>query len=175
MLTREIVRSFNNYYGEVFPEPKTLLTQAKRIPGTDGRKMSKSYGNAVYMKDDADTVRQKIKPMVTDPARMRRKDPGDPDKCPVFDLHRAFSTAETREWAAEGCRTAGIGCIECKARLTDHMLDHLGEVHARRPEFASRPDTVWDILIEGSKKARETAQATMDEVRAAMNIDYRQT
>jgi tryptophanyl-tRNA synthetase len=172
-LTREIVRRFNNYYGEIFPEPKTLLTQAKRIPGTDGRKMSKSYGNAVYMKDDADTLRQKIKPMLTDPARMRRTDPGDPDKCPVFDLHRAFSTAETREWAAEGCRTAGIGCIDCKAKLTDHMLEHLAGIHARRPEFASRPDTVMDILIEGSKRARSVAQATMDEVRAAMKIDYK--
>jgi tryptophanyl-tRNA synthetase len=111
--------------------------------------------------------------MLTDPARMRRTDPGDPEKCPVFDLHRAFSTPETREWAAEGCRTAGIGCIECKAKLTDHMLEHLAGIHARRPEFASRPDTVWDILIEGSKRARSVAQATMDEVRAAVKIDYR--
>jgi tryptophanyl-tRNA synthetase len=172
-LTREIVRRFNNFYGEIFPEPKTLLTEAKRIPGTDGRKMSKSYDNAVYMKDEAETVRKKIKPMVTDPARMRRTDPGTPEKCPVFDLHKAFSSKETREWAAEGCRTAGIGCIDCKAKLTDHMLERLADIHARRPEFASRPDTVWDILREGSQKARVVAQATMDEVRAAMKVDYR--
>jgi tryptophanyl-tRNA synthetase len=172
-LTREIVRRFNNFYGPVFPEPKTLLTEAKRIPGTDGRKMSKSYDNAIYMKDDPETVRQKIRPMVTDPARMRRKDPGTPEKCPVFDLHKAFSSQETIDWAAGGCRTAGIGCLDCKAKLTDHMLEHLAEIHARRPEFASRPDTVWDILREGSKRARATAQATMDEVRAAMKIDYR--
>jgi tryptophanyl-tRNA synthetase len=172
-LTREIVRRFNNFYGEVFPEPKTLLTEAKRIPGTDGRKMSKSYGNAIYIKDDPETVRQKVRPMVTDPARKRRTDPGDPDVCPVFDLHKAFSTGETRAWAAEGCRTAGIGCLDCKGKLLEHMLERLAEVHARRPEFASRPDTVRDVLREGSKRARAVAQATMDEVRAAMKIDYR--
>jgi len=171
-LSREIVRRFNNFFGPVFPEPQTLLTEAKRIPGTDGRKMSKSYGNAVYMKDDPETMRQKIKPMVTDPARKRRTDPGDPDKCPVFDLHRAFSSAQSQAWAAEGCRTAGIGCLDCKARLIEHMLARLQEVHARRPEFAARPDTVWDILLEGSRKARAVAQVTMDEVRAAMKISY---
>ena len=118
-------------------------------------------------------MRDKIRPMITDPARKRRKDPGDPEKCPVFDLHRAFSSKQTRDWAAEGCRTAGIGCLDCKAKLTDHMLERLAGIHGRRPEFASRPDTVWDILREGSKRAREVAQATMDEVRAAMKIDYR--
>jgi tryptophanyl-tRNA synthetase len=174
-LTREIVRRFNNFYGPVFPEPQTMLTEAKRVPGTDGRKMSKSYNNAVYMKDGPETVRQKIKTMVTDPARKRRSDPGDPDKCPVFDLHRVFSPKETREWSARGCRTAGIGCIECKARLTDHMLERLSGIHERRPEYASRPDTVWDILREGSRKASAVARATMDEVRAAMKIDYRKS
>jgi tryptophanyl-tRNA synthetase len=174
-LSREIVRRFNNLYGPVFPEPQTLLTESRRIPGTDGRKMSKSYGNAVYMKDDPETVRQKIRPMVTDPARKRRSDPGDPEVCPVFDLHKAFSPPETRAWAAEGCRTAGIGCLDCKARLIDHMLERLAEVHARRPEFASRPGTVWDILFEGSKRARAVAGATMDGVRAAVKIDYRKS
>jgi tryptophanyl-tRNA synthetase len=171
-LAREIVRRFNNLYGEVFPEPQTLLTEAKRIPGTDGRKMSKSYGNAIFLKDDPETLRQKLRPMLTDPARKRRTDPGDPDKCPVFDLHRAFSPPATREWAAAGCRTAGIGCLDCKARLAEHMLERLAEVHARRPELAKRPDTVWDVLREGSRKAREVAEATMDEVRAAMKIRY---
>jgi len=171
-LSREIVRRFNNFFGPVFPEPQTLLTEAKRIPGTDGRKMSKSYGNAVYMKDGPEIMRQKIKPMLTDPARKRRTDPGDPDKCPVFDLHRAFSSAQSQAWAAEGCRTAGIGCLDCKARLIEHMLARLQDVHARRPEFAERPDTVWDILLEGSRKARAVAQVTMDEVRAAMKISY---
>ncbi len=171
-IAREIVRRFNSFYGEVFPEPQTLLTEAKRIPGTDGRKMSKSYGNAIYLKDDPETVRQKLRTMMTDPARQRRTDPGDPDKCPVFDLHRAFSPRETQEWAAAGCRTASIGCLDCKAKLAEHMLERLAGVHARRPELAKRPDTVWDILIEGSKKAREVAEATMEDVRAAMKIRY---
>jgi tryptophanyl-tRNA synthetase len=171
-LTREIVRRFNNLYAPIFPEPKTLLTEAKRIPGTDGRKMSKSYANAIYLKDDPDTVRRKLKPMVTDPARKRRTDPGDPAVCPVFDLHKAFSTPETQEWAAAGCRSAAIGCIDCKNRLTDHVLERLSTIHARRPEFASHPDTVWDILAEGSKRARAVAQATMDEVREALKIRY---
>jgi tryptophanyl-tRNA synthetase len=174
-ISREIVRRFNNLYGPVFPEPKTLLTESKRIPGTDGRKMSKSYNNAIYLKDDPETVRQKLKPMVTDPARKRRTDAGNPDVCPVFDLHKAFSPRQTRDWAAAGCRSAGIGCLDCKARLTDHMLERLATIHARRPEFAARPDTVWDILYDGSKRARAVAQATMDDVRAAMKIRYDRT
>jgi tryptophanyl-tRNA synthetase len=110
--------------------------------------------------------------MVTDPARKRRTDPGDPDVCPVFDLHRAFSTQETRDWAAAGCRSAGIGCLDCKAKLGEHMLERLAGVHARRPELAKRPDTVWDVLVEGSKKAREVAEATLEDVRGAMKIRY---
>jgi tryptophanyl-tRNA synthetase len=171
-IAREIVRRFNHLYGDVFPEPQTLLTEAKRIPGTDGRKMSKSYGNAIYLKDDPEAVRQKLRPMVTDPARKRRTDPGDPDRCPVFDLHRAFSPLPTREWAAAGCRTAGIGCLDCKAKLGEHVLERLAGVHARRPEFARRPDSVWDVLLEGSKKAREVAEATLEDVRGAMKIRY---
>jgi tryptophanyl-tRNA synthetase len=171
-LTREVVRRFNNFFGEVFPEPKTLLTQTPRMPGTDGRKMSKSYGNAIYLKDAPETIRQKIKPMITDPARKRRSDAGDPDVCPVFDLHEAFSTPATREWAAEGCRSAGIGCLDCKGRLIEHLLERLEGIHARRSEHAARPDTVWDILREGSRQAQAVAQATMDEVRAAMKIRY---
>jgi tryptophanyl-tRNA synthetase len=172
-LAREVVRRFNHLFGEVFPEPQNLLTAVPRIPGTDGRKMSKSYGNAVYLKDPPEVVRQKLKPMVTDPARKRRTDPGNPEICPVFDLHKAFSPKETQDWAAEGCRTAGIGCLDCKGALIEHLLKRLEPIHTRRPEFASRPDTVWDILREGSKKARAVAQATMEEVRAAMKISYR--
>src|SRR3990170_3299521 len=145
-LAREIVRRFNNLYGEVFPEPQTLLTEAKRIPGTDGRKMSKSYGNAIYLKDDPETLKQKLRPMLTDPARKRRSDPGEPDICPVFDLHRAFSPDATREWAKSGCRTAGIGCLDCKAKLSEHMLEKLAGGHARRAGARARPDTVWGIL-----------------------------
>ena len=171
-LTREIVRRFNNLYGPVFPEPKTLLTASPRIPGTDGRKMSKSYGNVVLLKDPPEAVREKIRPMVTDPARKRRSDPGNPDICPVFDLHKAFSTRETQEWAAQGCRSAGIGCLDCKGRLIDHLLHRLEELHARRPQFASRPDTVWDILEEGAQRARAAAAATMEEVRRVMKIGH---
>jgi len=166
------VRRFNNFYGDVFPEPQTLLTEAKRIPGTDGRKMSKSYGNAIFLKDDPETVRQKLRTMMTDPARQRRTDPGNPDKCPVFDLHKAFSPRDTQEWAAAGCRAASIGCLDCKAKLAEHMLERLAGIHARRPELAKRPDTVWEVLIEGSKKAREVAEATMEDVRGAMKIRY---
>ena len=171
-LTREVVRRFNNFYGPVFPEPRTLLTATPRTPGTDGRKMSKSYGNAIYLKDDPETVRQKLKPMVTDARRKRRTDPGEPDDCPVFDLHKAFSSDATRSWAAQGCRTAGIGCLDCKARLTEHVLERLTGIHARRAEYAARPDTVWDVLRAGSRRARAVAEATMDEVRAAMRIRY---
>jgi tryptophanyl-tRNA synthetase len=171
-LTREIVRRFNNLYGPVFPEPKTLLTESKRIPGTDGRKMSKSYGNAIYLKDDPEAVRQKLRPMLTDPARKRRTDPGNPDICPVFDLHKAFSSKDTQDWAAAGCRSAGIGCLDCKGKLTEHMLERLAPLSARRREWEKRPDDVWQILVEGSRQARATAQATMDEVRGAMKIRY---
>jgi tryptophanyl-tRNA synthetase len=132
--------------------------------------MSKSYGNAVYLKDTPEVARQKIRQMVTDPARKRRTDPGNPEICPVFDLHEAFSPPETQAWAAEGCRTAGIGCLDCKGALLDHLLHRLEEIHARRPEFAARPDTVWDILRAGSLRAREVARATMEEVRKAMQI-----
>jgi tryptophanyl-tRNA synthetase len=169
-LTREIVRRFNGLYGPVFPEPRTLLTQARRIPGTDGRKMSKSYDNAIFMQDPPEAVRDKLKPMVTDPARKRRTDPGDPDKCPVFDLHRAFSPEPAQAWAAAGCRSAGIGCLDCKGRLTEHVLERLAVIHERRPGFASRPDATWDILAEGSRRARDVARATMEDVRSAMQI-----
>jgi tryptophanyl-tRNA synthetase len=171
-LTREVARRFNHLYAGVFPEPQTLLTATPRVPGIDGRKMSKSYRNAVFLKDPPEAVRAKIKPMVTDPARKRRTDPGNPDICPVFDLHKAFSPPETQAWAAEGCRTAGIGCLDCKGRLIEHLLHRLEQIHARRPEYAARPDTVWDILDEGSRRAREVARATMEEVRAAMKIQY---
>ena len=172
-LSREIVRRFNHMYGvEIFPEPKTLLTETPRTPGTDGRKMSKSYGNAVYLKDSPDDLRAKIKPMLTDPARQRRKDPGTPEVCPVFDLHKAFSPKDVQGWAAEGCRTAGIGCLDCKGGLIEHILKRLEPIHERRRELETRPDTVWDILFEGSKKARATAQATMEEVRRAVKLEY---
>jgi tryptophanyl-tRNA synthetase len=171
-LSREIVRRFNHLYGPVFPEPKTLLTKTPRIPGTDGRKMSKSYANAIYLQDAPEVIREKLRTMVTDPARKRRTDPGNPDICPVFDLHRAFSPPESQNWAAAGCRSAGIGCLDCKARLADHLLERLAGIHARRPQYAAHPDRVWDVLHEGSKRARAAAGATLAQVRSAMKIDY---
>ena len=171
-ISREIVRRFNNFYGEVFPEPATLLTPVPRTPGTDGRKMSKSYGNAIYLKDSEAEIRSKLKTMVTDPARQRRTDPGDPAKCPVFDLHKAFSTQQTRDWAAQGCTTATIGCIECKSKLADHVVARVEPMRQKREELAAHPGTVMDILKAGSRSARAVAQTTMHEVRQAMKIEY---
>jgi tryptophanyl-tRNA synthetase len=171
-LTREVARRFNNAFRPVFPEPDVKLTEIPKVPGTDGRKMSKSYGNDIELADSPETIRAKVRPMVTDPARKRRSDPGNPDICPVFDLHKAFSTPDTQAWAAEGCRTAGIGCLDCKGALLDHLHKRLEGIHARRAEFAARPDTVWDILRAGSQRAREVARATMEDVRRAMQISY---
>ena len=171
-ISREIVRRFNNFYGEVFPEPQTLLTPVPRTPGTDGRKMSKSYNNSILLKDTEAEIRSKLKTMVTDPARQRRSDKGDPGKCPVFDLHKAFSTQETRDWATLGCTTATIGCIDCKSKLADHVVTRLEPMRQKREELSRRPDTVMDILKDGSARARKVAQATMEEVHRAMKIAY---
>jgi len=170
-MTREVVRRFNHMYGaNTFPEPKTLLTETPRTPGTDGRKMSKSYNNSIYFKDDADTIRKRLRTMVTDPARKRRTDPGDPAQCPVFDLHKVFSTQETQDWAAEGCRSAGIGCIECKNALADKVVVQLEPIRKRRQEFERRPDDVRAIYRDGARRAREVATATMVDVRNAVQL-----
>ena len=169
-LTREVARRFNHAFGEVFPEPQAKLTEIPKVPGTDGRKMSKSYGNAIYLSDPAETVRQKIRPMVTDPARKRRSDPGNPEVCPVFDLHRIFTPPPDREWAAMGCRTAGIGCLDCKDKLLEHMEPVLGPIRERRRQFAEKPDLIVDMLHEGSRRARSVAQATMDDVRRVARL-----
>jgi tryptophanyl-tRNA synthetase len=164
-LTREVARRFNHAFGTaVFPEPQAKLTEIPKVPGTDGRKMSKSYGNAIYLSDTAETVRQKIRPMVTDPARRRRSDPGNPDVCPVFDLHRIFTPAGDREWAATGCRTAGIGCLDCKDRLLAHLEPALAPIRERRRELVEKPEAIEEVLREGSERARHVAQVTMDEV-----------
>ena len=169
-LTREIARRFNNFYGPVLPEPDVRLTPTPKLPGTDGRKMSKSYGNTINLGEDEKSIRQKLKTMVTDPARKLRTDKGDPAKCPVFDLHKVFSTEETRAWAAEGCRTAGIGCIECKSALADHLVARIAPVSARRRDYEKRPDDVRDIFLEGARHAREVTEATMTQVRAAVKL-----
>ena len=171
-LTREEARRFNQFYSmncrEVLPEPKVLLTPSPKLPGTDGRKMSKSYGNTILLSDPEPVVRQKLKTMVTDPARIRRTDKGDPDKCPVGDLHKVFSTPETMAKVYEGCRTAGIGCIECKGWAADSLLKVLQPIQERRAAI-SEPQAI-EILNEGSRRAAVRAEQTMVEVRDAMKM-----
>jgi tryptophanyl-tRNA synthetase len=156
----------------VFPEPKPLLTPAAKLPGTDGRKMSKSYGNTIMMSEPEASLRQKLKTMVTDPARIRRTDPGDPDKCPVGDLHKIFSSQETIAKVYDGCRTAGIGCIECKGWAADSLWNVLGPMQERRRKYEANPRLAWDILEEGSRKARGVAEATMVEAREAAHLSH---
>ncbi len=169
-LTREIARRFNHFYGSVLPEPEVKLTPTPKLPGTDGRKMSKSYGNTIGLAEDEKTIRQKLKTMMTDPARKLRTDPGDPAVCPVFDLHKVFSTEETQSWAAEGCRSAGIGCIECKSALADRVVERIEPVSRRRRELENNLGYVRDVFREGARRAREVTGSTMEAVRAAVRL-----
>src|ERR1700758_5540275 len=172
-LTREIARRFNGFYGgakTVFPEPQSLLTPAAKLPGTDGGKMSKSYGNTIMLADPEPVVRQKLKTMVTDPARVRRSDPGNPDVCPVGDLHKIFSDKATIAKVYEGCRSAGIGCIECKGWAADALVQLLNPMQQRRRKFEENPRLAWDILEAGTEQARKAAGETMEDVRAAMGM-----
>jgi tryptophanyl-tRNA synthetase len=153
---------------QVLVEPQAMLTQTPRIPGLDGRKMSKSYGNAITLSETDADIRAKTKVMVTDPARKRRTDPGNPDVCPVYDWHKLFSPQATLDWAAQGCRTAGIGCIECKAKMADHLIQWIAPVRERRIEYEKHPKRVLEILDEGSNRARRVAQGTMERVREAV-------
>ena len=171
-LTRELARRFNQFYKlgdrEVLPEPKVLLTPSPKLPGTDGRKMSKSYGNTILLSDPEPVVRQKLKTMVTDPARVRRTDKGDPDKCPVGDLHKVFSSPETMAKVYEGCRSAGIGCIECKGWAADSLVKILEPIQQRRA--ATTEKQAIEILNAGSLRAEARAEQTMIEVRNAMQM-----
>ena len=192
-LTREIARRFNQFYSltrqqraqfpaplgpahplyehyAFFREPQALLTPAAKLPGTDGRKMSKSYGNTIMLTDPEPVVRQKLKTMVTDPARVRRSDPGNPDVCPVGDLHKIFSSKETLAKVYEGCRSASIGCIECKGWAADALVQLLNPMQERRRKFEENPRLAWDILEAGTERARKTAGETMKDVRAAMGM-----
>jgi tryptophanyl-tRNA synthetase len=153
---------------DVLQEPEAMLTQTPRIPGLDGRKMSKSYGNAITLSESDADIRAKTKVMVTDPARKRRTDPGNPDVCPVYDWHKLFSPPPTLAWAANGCRTAGIGCIECKSAMADNLIRWIEPVRARRLEFEKDPANVLQILNRGSDRARDFAQKTMSRVREAV-------
>jgi len=192
-LTREVARRFNGFYCRalevpspvtmiagglpmtvpqppVLPEPQALLTPSPRLPGTDGRKMSKSYGNAILLTDPEPVLRQKLKTMVTDPARVKRTDKGDPDKCPVGDLHKIFSSKETMARVYAGCRSAGIGCIECKNWVADALVQLLIPMQEKRRKFENNPRLAWDILEEGSRRANQAAAKTMTDVRAAMGM-----
>jgi tryptophanyl-tRNA synthetase len=154
-------------------EPEVLLTATPKVPGLDGRKMSKSYGNTIGLREDTDSIVRKLKAMQTDPARARRTDPGDPDKCPVWDLHKIYSSAETQEWVQKGCRTAGIGCLECKAPLIEKVVEELSGIAKRAQEFEENPDLVRGIIAEGCERARAAARDTLDAVRQAMAMNYR--
>jgi tryptophanyl-tRNA synthetase len=172
-LTREVARRFNQFYkrangSEVLPEPQVLLTPSPKLPGTDGRKMSKSYGNTIELNDPEAEVRKKLKTMVTDPARIRRTDKGDPDKCPVGDLHKVFSSPETLAKVYDGCRSASIGCIECKGWAADALVQILNPIQERRARFTD--SEVDDILKDGSDRASARAEETMVEVREAMKM-----
>ena len=173
-ITREIARRFNQFYQysghDVFPEPQPLLTPAAKVPGTDGRKMSKSYGNTILMSEPEPSLRAKLKTMVTDPARVRRSDPGNPDVCPVGDLHKIFSSKETMAKVNAGCRSAGIGCIECKGWAADAIVEHLKPIQERRRKYEQDPKLTWDILEAGSAKAAKIAEHTMQQARAAMKM-----
>jgi len=154
----------------ILPEPQVLLTATPRVPGLDGRKMSKSYANTIGLREDPDTVAQKLRTMQTDPARVRRTDPGDPDKCPVFELHRIYSDEKTREWAATGCRTAGIGCLDCKQPLIERVVEEINVFRKRAQEYQENPELVRTIAADGAEKAREAARETLDDVRRAMHL-----
>lgn len=157
----------------ILPEPKALLTPAARMPGLDGRKMSKSYSNTIALREDPEAVRKKLKTMPTDPARVRRTDPGDPEKCPVWQLHRVYSSEETRQWVQDGCTSAGIGCLDCKQPVIDVVLVELTELQARAEEYIANPGMVRSIIDEGCEAARDVARDTLDEVRQAIGLNYK--
>ncbi len=157
----------------ILPEPAVLLTKSPKVPGLDGRKMSKSYGNTIGLREEPDSVAKKLRAMQTDPARVRRSDPGDPDKCPVWDLHKIYSSEETKSWVQAGCRSAGIGCLDCKKPLIDSVVAEIETIRKRAREFEEHPEVVNNIVAEGCERAREAARATMEDVRAAIGLEYR--
>jgi tryptophanyl-tRNA synthetase len=169
-LTREIVRRFNFLYGETFAEPESLLSQTPRIPGTDGRKMSKSYGNSIWLTDPPQEIKSKVMSMITDPARRTRNDPGDPDKCSAFQLHKVY-TEDMLDDIAQQCRTAGRGCVECKSILAERVVESLLPFQERRAELEARPGYAWEVLAGGLAKVKPVAQGVLRDVRGRMGID----
>ena len=169
-LTREIGRRFDQFYGEIFPEPQPLMTEYPKLPGTDGRKMSKSYNNCLYLSDSPEEITKKVMQMVTDPARVRRQDPGNPDVCPLFTLDKIFAPKEWCDYVNVECRRAGIGCVDDKKELLKHLLAYLKPIQERRKELAAHPKKVAEIIVEGSRRARVVAQKTLAEVTEAMKL-----
>ena len=171
-ISREIVRRFNNFYGDVFPEPQALFTETPKVPGLDARKMSKSYNNTIGLTASADEIRSLVMTMFTDPNRLRRKDPGNPDICNLFQFHKLFSDDATIARVDHECRTAQIGCVDDKKLLAEIMIEQLRPIREKREQIDANPSYVWDVLREGNRKARERAGETLELVRAAMKIDY---
>jgi tryptophanyl-tRNA synthetase len=169
-ISREIARRFNHLYKEIFPEPEALLTEFPKVVGTDGRKMSKSYENAIYLSDTPEEVEQKLKTMVTDPARIKRTDEGNPELSPVYHLHKIFSSKEEQKEIAVGCRTAGIGCIDCKKILIKNVFKVMEPIWAKRNELINNRDILHDIINRGNSKAKKVAEETMQLVRDAMGL-----
>ena len=157
----------------ILVEPDVLLTATPKVPGLDGRKMSKSYANTIGLREDPDSVAKKLKAMQTDPARVRRTDPGDPEKCPVWDLHKIYSDEPTKQWVQEGCRSAGIGCLDCKKRVADVLIAEITTIRGRAAEYEENRDLVRAIIAEGCEKARDVARQTLEEVHQAMGMNYR--
>ena len=157
----------------ILPEPQPLLTPASKMPGLDGQKMSKSYGNTIGLREDPDAVQQKLKTMPTDPARVRRTDPGDPEKCPVWQFHQVYSGDDVKQWVQEGCRSAGIGCLDCKQPVIDAVLKEQAPIHERAAEFSENPNLVRNLVEEGCETARDEARKVIEEVRVVMGLDYR--
>jgi tryptophanyl-tRNA synthetase len=169
-VTREIARRFNHLYGGVFPEPEALLTETPKLLGLDGRKMSKSYGNSIYLSDTAEETTKKVLSMMTDPARVRRTDPGDPDVCVAFNLHRIYVPQEKLDEIIPACKGATIGCVECKKILAGCMNEHLALFRAKREELAAKPQFVDEILADGSARATLISDSVMAEVRSALKF-----
>ncbi|WP_045210838.1 tryptophan--tRNA ligase [Desulfonatronovibrio magnus] len=171
-LSREIARRFNYLYGDFFPEPQAKLTETSKLPGLDGRKMSKSYGNCLYMGEEMDSVRPKVMSMLTDTNRMRKSDPGNPDICNMYPYHQLMTPKEKRDEIRENCTQAKWGCVDCKKLLLIHLEEFLGPLQQRRRELHDRPDLIQDILAAGNQRAAEEAGKTMDLVRRKLNFDF---
>jgi tryptophanyl-tRNA synthetase len=156
----------------ILSEPQALLTEASRMPGLDGQKMSKSYNNAITLREDAESVARKIRTMPTDPARVRRSDPGDPDKCPVWEFHKIYSDEATKDWVQKGCRSAGIGCLECKQPVIDAVLKEQEPMRERAQVYLDDPTLVRNIIADGCDRAHKLAGETMRDVRESMGLNY---